>query len=66
MVDAIKRILATVKESGGITGFFVDSKNEQAQRFYLRYGFISLQDAPLTMFLPLKTLLNGLEKLVAR
>jgi GNAT superfamily N-acetyltransferase len=62
MADAIKRIVATINESGGITGFFVDAKDEHAKRFYLRYGFISLQDTPLTLFLPLQTLLKGLKK----
>lgn len=61
MADAVKRIVATINESGGITGFFVDAKDEHAKRFYLHYGFIPLQDAPLTLFLPLQTLLKGLK-----
>ncbi|MBI2354770.1 MAG: GNAT family N-acetyltransferase [Deltaproteobacteria bacterium] len=65
MADAVKRIMATINESGGITGFFVDAKDEHARRFYLRFGFIPLQDAPLTLFLPLQTLLKGLEKSAA-
>jgi GNAT superfamily N-acetyltransferase len=60
MADAVKRIVATINESGGITGFFVDAKDKHARRFYLRYGFIPLQDVPLTLFLPLQTLLKGL------
>jgi GNAT superfamily N-acetyltransferase len=62
MADAVKRIVATINGSGGITGFFVDAKDEHAQRFYLRYGFIPLQDTPFTLFLPLQTLLKGLKK----
>jgi GNAT superfamily N-acetyltransferase len=65
MADAVKRIVATINESGGITGFFVDAKDEHAKRFYLRYGFILLQDTPLTLFLPLQTLQKGLDKLTA-
>lgn len=61
MADAVRRTVATINESGGITGFFVDAKDEHAQRFYLRFGFIPLQDAPLTLFLPLQTLLKGLK-----
>jgi ribosomal protein S18 acetylase RimI-like enzyme len=61
LADAVKRITATVKESGSIVGFFVDAKNEQVIHFYLRFGFIPLQDSPLSLFLPLKTLLLGLE-----
>jgi GNAT superfamily N-acetyltransferase len=61
LADAVKRIVATVKESGGIVGFFVDAKNEEVRQFYLNFGFIPLQDTSLSLFLPLKTLLNGLE-----
>lgn len=61
LADAVKRITATVKESGGIVGFFVDAKNKQVKQFYLRFGFIPLQDSSLSLFLPLKTLLLGLE-----
>lgn len=66
VADAVKRIVATINESGGITGFFVDAKDEHAQRFYLRFGFIPLQDVPLTLFLPLKTLQAGLVAAVAQ
>ncbi|WP_353848823.1 GNAT family N-acetyltransferase [Diaphorobacter sp.] len=31
----------------------VDAKDEQAAPFYLHYGFASLQDTPMTLFLPL-------------
>lgn len=60
LADAIKRILATTKESGGITGFFVDAKNEKVKKFYLRFGFIPLKDDSLKLFLPLTTLAKGL------
>ncbi len=43
LADAIKRILATKKESGGLTGFFVDAKNKNVKKFYLRFGFIPPQ-----------------------
>jgi GNAT superfamily N-acetyltransferase len=61
VADAIKRILATTQESGGLTGFFVDAKNEKVKKFYLRFGFIPLKDDPLKLFLPLSTLVKGLE-----
>lgn len=60
LADAIKKIVATIKESGGITGFFVDAKDENVKQFYILYGFIPLEDTPLTLFLPLQTLLKGL------
>jgi GNAT superfamily N-acetyltransferase len=61
LADAVKRIAATVKESGGVVGLFVDAKNDTVRRFYLNFGFIPLQDAPLSLFLPLKVLLTGIE-----
>ena len=60
LADAVKRVMATARDSGGITGFFVDAKDEKARQFYLRFGFIPLQDTPLSLFLPLKTLAQGL------
>lgn len=40
-----------------ITAFalIVDSKDDKAACFYHHHGFISLQDSPLTLFLPLAT-----------
>ena len=61
LADAIKRIVLTTKMSGGVTGFFVDAKDEKARRFYLRFGCIPLEDDPLKLFLPLSTLANGME-----
>jgi len=58
LADAVKRVVAAAKESGGIVGLFVDAKDEQARQFYLGFGFIPLQDNPLALFLPLKTLLG--------
>jgi len=49
----------TVRESGAIVGFFVDAKDERARRFYLRFGFVPLHDAPLSLFLPLASLMEA-------
>ena len=51
-----------VADHAGIVGFFVDAKDAQAQGYYLRYGFISLAEYPLRLFLPLATLKRALEK----
>lgn len=59
LAEAIKRVVSAACESGAITGFFVDAKDEQAKSFYLRFDFIPLQDDPLKLFLPLKTLINA-------
>ena len=66
LADAVKRIAATSRESGGIVGLFVDGKDEQASRFYRRFGFIPLHDASLNLFLPLQTMVNGLRAAVER
>jgi len=55
MLDAMERILQ-VAEHLGITGFFVDAKNDEAAMFYQQFGFIPLQDNPLELFLPLATI----------
>ena len=36
----------------------VDAKDENARSFYLSFGFIPLNDSPMQLFLPLKTLLQ--------
>lgn len=61
LADAIKRVAATAKESGGVVGFFVDAKDDTAKLFYLHYGFIPLLDNPLALFLPIKTLQAGIQ-----
>ena len=58
LADAIKRVMATARESGGVVGFFVNAKDDSARQFYLRFKFIPLIDSPLSLFLPLKTLLG--------
>jgi ribosomal protein S18 acetylase RimI-like enzyme len=55
MVEAMRRALLVADTAGGI-GLFVDAKDESAQSYYTRYGFITLEDCPLEMFLPLSLL----------
>ena len=65
MVNAIERILL-VSENLGIIGFFVDAKNEEAKRFYMQFGFISLPDNPLELFLPIATLQQAYDSIVLK
>ena len=37
----------------GAYALLVDAKNEKSKSFYERYGFISLADTPMTLYLPL-------------
>ncbi|MEG3859930.1 hypothetical protein [Microcoleus sp. herbarium12] len=39
----------------------VDSKNQQAKEFYLKYGFIPLEDDELSLFIPIATIIKVLE-----
>lgn len=55
MIEAMQRAVV-VANNAGIIGLFVDAKDNAAKAYYDRYGFISLQDTPLEMFLPLQTI----------
>jgi len=37
----------------GAVALLVDAKDEEARRFYLKYGFLGLPDRPLNLFLPI-------------
>lgn len=62
LADAVKRVVTTAIDSGGVVGFFVDAKDEDVKSFYERFGFIPLRDAPLSLYLPFATLLNSLSR----
>jgi GNAT superfamily N-acetyltransferase len=55
LTEAIYRTLL-IAEQAGLIGLFVDAKNEQARLFYEHFGFVSLPDHALQLFLPLETL----------
>jgi len=63
MVNAIERILA-VSENLGIIGFFVDAKDEATRRYYEQFGFISLPDTALELFLPIATLQQAYQSIL--
>lgn len=54
LADAFKRTLAVSSEIA-IYAIVVDSINNNARRFYEQFGFTTLCDESLRMFLPLKT-----------
>ncbi|WP_013325001.1 GNAT family N-acetyltransferase [Gloeothece verrucosa] len=60
MVEAMERALLVADTAGGI-GLFVDAKDETAKIYYERYGFVSLKDRPLELFLPLSVIQSLLE-----
>ena len=45
----------------GIFAVTVDALNEPAKQFYMNYGFVPLENDRLSLFLPLSTILRGLE-----
>jgi len=65
MVNAVERILLVSKHLG-IIGFFVDAKNEAAKGYYKKFGFISLPDNPLELFLPIATLQQAYESIMLK
>ena len=55
VTDAIQRTLGA-SEQVAIHAVVVDAKNEAARRFYQAYGFLSLPDQPMRLFLPLRSI----------
>ena len=43
----------------GVAGLFVDAKDDSLTKFYTRFGFESLPDNPLSMFLPIQQILKA-------
>lgn len=54
-MDAIERV-RRIMEHAGVIGLFVDATDEQAARFYARYGFEAFADEALNLFLPVNPL----------
>jgi len=55
LAEAIHRTVL-IADQAGLIGLFVDAKDERAQKFYEKYGFVSLPGHVLQLFLPLETL----------
>jgi ribosomal protein S18 acetylase RimI-like enzyme len=58
--SALQRAL-DISASVGIFTVLVDAIDDTAKGFYLKYGFIPLQDHALTLFLPLATIRKARE-----
>jgi len=59
LVGAMTRFLEIFDRAGGI-GLFVDAKDQEAKRYYERFGFLSLPASELELFLPVKTIQEAL------
>ena len=55
LIHALSRAVRISSEIG-IFAVRVDAMDNDAKNFYLKYGFISLQDAEFSLILPLKTI----------
>lgn len=55
LVDATERIRAAAMEIA-VFAIVVDAKNESAKAFYLKYGFMPLENNDLSLFIPLSIL----------
>jgi ribosomal protein S18 acetylase RimI-like enzyme len=54
LIDAIRRVV-WASAAMAVNAIVVDAKNERAQAFYERYGFLRFASAPRRLFLPLET-----------
>ena len=61
LVDALRRVHLAARHVGCV-GVLVDAKNERAEGFYLRYGFVPIEVTtwPHRLFLPMGTLIAAL------
>jgi ribosomal protein S18 acetylase RimI-like enzyme len=54
-VAALQKFVEIFDTAGGI-GLFVDAKDQAVKRYYEGFGFVSLPESELEMFLPVKTI----------
>jgi GNAT superfamily N-acetyltransferase len=57
LVDAMRRVAVAIRNAAGVVGLFVDAKNPSVAAFYRKFGFIPLEDNPLSLMLPHQTIL---------
>ncbi|MCF6775266.1 GNAT family N-acetyltransferase [Thiotrichales bacterium 19X7-9] len=59
LLAAGKRCLKVSTEVGGVA-MLIDAKNDQVAKWYASYGALQLEDNPLSLIIPLKTIKNAL------
>jgi len=57
LMDALRRC-AKISQEIGLFGIVVDAKHDKAKKFYQKYGFVEIQNQPLTLFIRLSTVLK--------
>ncbi len=60
LLESLRKALF-LSEEVGIFAVKVDAKNESAKGFYLKYGFIPLENDPLSLFIPIASIAKMLE-----
>jgi len=65
MINAIERTLL-ISKNIGIIGFFVDAKHADAKKYYEQFGFMTMPDNELKLFLPLTKLQQAYESIYKR
>ncbi len=60
LINSFMKSLRLASEVG-IFAVKVDAKNESAKGFYLKYGFIPLENDPLSLFIPIASIAKMLE-----
>ncbi|ANV89106.1 GNAT family N-acetyltransferase [Picosynechococcus sp. PCC 7117] len=55
LIDALRRAWEASQTIGSLV-VVVEALNERARRFYLKYGFIPFLQAPLNLYLPMKSI----------
>jgi len=55
LVDALKRAQGHAREVGAV-GVVVDAKDEEAKRFYVKFGFEEITPDPSRLFITMKTI----------
>ncbi len=58
LVDAMRRVAASIRNTAGVVGLFVDAKNRDVAAFYEKFGFIPLRDNPFSLMLPQQSILG--------
>ena len=60
LLAAGRRCLRVAEETGGIA-MFIDAKSERVARWYQSYGAVPLEDQPLSLVLPFRTIRAALD-----
>jgi len=64
LLSAARRCIRVADDVGGVA-LLIDAKNERAARWYQSYGALALEDAPLSLVLPLATAADAIRRGVA-